>query len=460
MSFIDRVRESAAASFAIMAERLTRENRLRPDGARTGGRTIAGVRVTPDQAMTIAAVWACVRYLSQTTAQLPWNVRQRLPNMESGSIVAVNSPIQSLLHFRPSPEWSSFQFRETLTHWALRWGNGYAEIERSAAGIPVALHPIHPERVKVVRDLDTGELIYEVYNSFTQPPVSVPAMDMFHIRGFGEGPVGVNVINYAGESLGWVKAVQVYGAAFFGNGMNPAGVVINKRKLTEDGLRAQKLEFEQLHKGPTRAHKTAFLDQDADWKKITFNPRESQLTDIQAALVTEVCRWFGVPPHKIMDLSRATFSNIEHQAIEVVVDSVTPWAKRFEDEGDYKLFSARGRRQYFTRIELKGLMRGDMETRSKFYGEMVRMGAYSPNMVLGLEDMTPIGSEGDIHVMQGQMMPLEAIERQKDAPLAPAVPAPTEDGEAGDLDDDDPDANSAIDSFDKLMGETANAVSE
>jgi hypothetical protein len=35
-----------------------------------------------------------------------------------------------------------------------------------------------------------------------------------------------------------------------------------------------------------------------------------------------------VPPHKVMHLLRATFSNIEHQSIEVVVDSVTPWARR------------------------------------------------------------------------------------------------------------------------------------
>jgi hypothetical protein len=36
---------------------------------------------------------------------------------------------------------------------------------------------------------------------------------MFHIRGFGEGPVGVNVMAYAAQSMGWAKAAQLFGAS-------------------------------------------------------------------------------------------------------------------------------------------------------------------------------------------------------------------------------------------------------
>jgi phage portal protein BeeE len=59
---------------------------------------------------------------------------------------------------------------------------------------------------------------------------------MFHVRGFGDGPVGVNVIHYAAQSIGWARAAQLFGAAFFGNGANVSTVVINKTKISEDGL--------------------------------------------------------------------------------------------------------------------------------------------------------------------------------------------------------------------------------
>jgi phage portal protein BeeE len=57
----------------------------------------------------------------------------------------------------------------------------------------------------------------------------------FHVRGFGEGVVGVNVIHYAAQSLGWAKAAQLYGAGFFGNGALPSVVVKNKKAMSPAG---------------------------------------------------------------------------------------------------------------------------------------------------------------------------------------------------------------------------------
>jgi phage portal protein BeeE len=89
--------------------------------------------------------------------------------------------------------------------------------------------------------ISRGDLYYEIFNSGSgdlggSAHTTLAAKNMFHVRGFGEGPVGVNVIAYASQSLGWARAVQLFGASFFGNGMNPAGVVINKKPLKPGGL--------------------------------------------------------------------------------------------------------------------------------------------------------------------------------------------------------------------------------
>jgi HK97 family phage portal protein len=397
-----------------LLNRLTTEPR-HPDASRvsSSSRTLAGVTITPDSAVTIATVWACLRYLSQTVAVLPWHVMR---DGKSGAEIVPTHSVDWLIYKRPNPEWSSFQFRETLTHWALRWGNGYAEIERDQAGRPFALWPIHPERMAVCRDGESGELYYEVSNG-SGGKVEIAAKDMFHVRGFGEGPVGVNVIHYAAQSLGWARAAQLFGATFFGNGANPAGVVINKSKIGVDGLERQRLEFDQINKGIRNAHRTAHLGGDGDYKRIGLNAEESQLIEVHQHLVEEICRWFGVPPHKVMHLLRATFSNIEHQAIEVVVDSVSPWVKRFEDEADFKLFG-QNRQSFYTKMNMRALMRGDNAGRASFYKEMVGIGAYSPNRVLELEDENTIGPQGDIHVMQSQWTTLDKIGKE------PAKPAP------------------------------------
>lgn len=387
------------------------------------GRTKSGIRINEDNALTISAVWACVRFISQSIAALPWQIiddRTKKP-------VSMSVPAQRLLD-RPSPEWSSMQFRETLLFWALRRGNGYAEIERDVLGNPRVLHPLHPDRVTVMRDVNDGELFYTVDVS-GRNPVILNAEDVFHIRGLGEGPVGLSVIAYAAESLGWAKAVQMFGAGFFGEGATPAGVVMMKKPLQPEGLAALKAEFQKVYSGAKNAGKTAFLDNDMEYKPLTVDPDKGQFIETNQFLIDEVCRWFGVPPHKIYKLLNATFSNIEHQSIEVVTDSLKPWAKRFEDEAKYKLLG-NNRAGHINKINLKGLLAGDTAARLAWYRGMREIGVLNADDILMLEDMPVIGKArgGQKFTMQGQYTTLEMIgETPEPAPApAPAAPEPPE----------------------------------
>jgi hypothetical protein len=117
---------------------------------------------------------------------------------------------------------------------------------------------------------------------------------------------------------------------------------------------------------------------------------------------------------------RATFSNIEHQSIEVVQDSLAPWATRFEQEADYKLFGPNNRQGFFTKIYLQALLRGDTAARASFYKTMREIGVLSVNEILALEDMNTIGSDGDKRVMQSQFTTLEKIGETPEPTTAPS----------------------------------------
>lgn len=384
------------------------------------GRTLAGVRITPDNAVQVSAVWACLRYLSQTVAVLPWHVmRQR----EKGATIARGHPVDQLLHGRPNPEWSSFQFRETLLHWALRWGNGYAEIERDDGGRPLALWPIHPQRVQPMRD-EAGRLFFRVENGAGQRPTDLDFLDVFHLRGFGDGPVGVNVVEYAAETIGWARAAQLFGASFFGSGLNATGVITSTRSLSAQAWERLRIRFRRLYGGPG-GERVLMLDNGMEFKPIAIEPEKGQFIETNQHLVEEICRFFGVPPHKVMHMLRSTNNNVEAQVVEVVVDSVGPWVKRFEDEADFKLL---GGRIWATKMNLNALMRGDPASRAAFYQVMRQQGVFSANDILGIEDMDPIPAEqgGDKRVMQSQYTTLERIGEDEPAEAEPAEAEPAE----------------------------------
>ena len=365
------------------------------------GRTLAGVYVDAESALKNATVWACIQYLTRTVAQLPWRVGRELSN--GGFEVAGTHPADYLLHKRPNPEMGSFNFRQTLLGWALRYGNGYAEIERDARGAVYALWPIHPDRVSVKRD-DQGQLVYEVWNERGGPSYLASA-DVYHIRGFGDGVCGLNVIEYAAQSVGWAQATEVFGSTFFGEGMNPTGIISTEKAMSIEASKRLKEEFKQLYAGP-KGDRTAILDGGLKFEKVAYTPEDGQFIETRQHQVEEICRWFGVPPHKVMHLLRATFSNIEHQSIEVVVDSITPWVKIFEEEADFKLFPARS--NLISKMNLKGLLRGDATARAAFYKAMFETGALTPDDILRAEDMNPIGGEeGNARFVSNNVQPLK-----------------------------------------------------
>jgi HK97 family phage portal protein len=90
------------------------------------------VRVSADSAMRLAAVYACVRVLSETLAALPLVVYRARP--DGGKDRLKDHWLYQLLGRRPNRFQNPFEFRETLQgHLALR-GNAYCQIVSNARG--------------------------------------------------------------------------------------------------------------------------------------------------------------------------------------------------------------------------------------------------------------------------------------------------------------------------------------
>jgi HK97 family phage portal protein len=387
-------------------------------GAHTG-RSTSGIRIDQYNALTQSTVWACHRYLTQTGGQLPARVMRATGE---SSIRVPNHPVASVLTWRANPELAPFQFKETMLGWAIMRGNGVAEIERDSVGRAVWLWPIHPERITFLRDAATGELIYRVSNGLGRPQVDLKSWEVFHLRGYGDGPVGLSVIEHAAETIGWAKATEMFGAAFFGNGLN-AGGAIQGGKLDKAGIDRLYKDIDDRHRGVGKAHRPLYLDGGMEYVKTQTTPNEAQFIEAAQHQVEEICRWFGVPPQKVGHLLRMTFNNVEQLSIEVVVDSITPWAIRFEEEANFKLFG-QNRGGFFVKLDLKGLLRGAFKDRQEGLQVMRRNGAINADEWRELEDMGPMkGTKGGAkYIVEANMTTLDKV--GEEPPKPPPAPAP------------------------------------
>jgi HK97 family phage portal protein len=385
----------------------------------------SGEFISGDTALKQAAVWGCLSYLSRTVAQLPWRVLRP----DSTKAENTSHPVYRLLRVRPHVELGPFTFKELMVGRAASRGNAVAIIRRNNRGDPIALEPVHPDRVTFGRDDATGELLYNILQN-DGSTATLGALDVFHLRGYGEGSVGLDVIEYAAESIGWARATETFGAAWFKQGMAPSGILKMKQKLTPGGKDELQKEIEEKFGGAKNAHRTLIMDFEGDYQRLAADPVVAQLIQTRQHQVEDICRWFGVPPHKVMHLLRATFSNIEHQSIEVVVDSITPWCLRMEEEANFKLFG-RNPAGVYTKLDLKGLLRGDYKSRQEGLQIQRRNGIINADEWRALEDMDPIAGEGgDKYIVEGNMIELEYVGEAAEPP-EPAAPAaqPGEDPE-------------------------------
>jgi HK97 family phage portal protein len=379
----------------------------------SGTASTSGVPVTENTALNATAVLACVKILAETVASLPLPVYQRLE--PRGKVRASNHPLYSLLHDQPNPEMTSFLFRETLQGHLGTWGNAYAEIEWDMTrGWPKALWPLRPDRMEPKRE--NGKIVY-IYRLPDGTQVKLPAFRVFHIPGFGyDGLIGYSPISLAKDAIGLSMAAEQYNNRFFKNDGRPGGALRHPGKLTETSHDRLKKSWEEMHTGLSNAHRVAILEEGMEFQEIGFPPETAQLLSTRKFQVQEIARIYRVPLHMVGDLERATFSNIEHQAIEFVVHTVRPWLVRWEQTITSKLLMA-DKQNHFAEFVIDGLLRGDTQARFEAYSKGFSVGAFSVNEILELENRNPIGKEGDERFVPMNLVPLsmakEVIEPQE-----------------------------------------------
>ena len=400
-------------------------------GAGWFNRSLAAVNVTPASSLQVAAVYAAVRVISQAVKGLPWRTYEQ--RQDGTRVEAPGHPVNSLLMRSAGPLMDARTWREQMLVSALLYGNGYAEIVRDPAGRSTELWFIHPERVTVY--VDGAQLIYGVGGT-DRGVTYLPSESVFHVKGLSlDGLVGVPVIHYAAETIGTAIASDEFTSAFLGNGAAPSGVLKHPQRLGPEAKKELRQDWQTLYGGSRNSGRVAVLESGLEYEAISIPQADAQFIEGRQFSVTEIARFFGVPPHKIADLTQAKWANIEAEQINFAQDSVMPWALRFEAEADRKLYR---QPRYYSKMNLNGLMRGDSAARAEFYTKLFTVGALSSDEIRDLEDYNPVpgGKQHFIPLNLGTLT--GAKKREEKANQPPPAPQPPPDPAAND-DDGPPD---------------------
>lgn len=373
-----------------------------------GRRSASGTYVSENTAMCIGAVFACVRLISGTLSALPFITYERL--QPRGKRRATDYFAYQLLHDRFNEEQTSMEAREMLQGHLLLRGNAYAAIDRDGYGMPVRIVPLHPDHV-IPRRLRTGELVYDWRPTDGQQPrvFRQDQHEIMHLRSFigKDGITGMSVIEMARESFGMALALEEYGARMFSHGAAFTGMLKHPGRMKADKHEQLRKDFAEKYSGLENAWKPLILEEGMDWVTIGMNAHDAEFLASRKFQISDVARWFLVPPHMVGDVERSTSwgSGIEQQMQGFLNFTMSYWFKLWEQDVKRDLIPQEDSDRYFAEFLLEGLLRADTAARGEFYSKMFGIGAFSPNDILEKENMNGYHG-GDEHFMPLNMMPV------------------------------------------------------
>jgi len=381
-----------------------------------GRETATGVKVSEDSALRFTPYFAGLRLISETVGQMPliyyqYVMRGREPRRGKDRAVGENN--YWLLHASPNPEMDAVSFKSALTGQAVAWGNAYAEIEWDMKNGEVrALWPLNTSKMKLKRDDKTRELIF----GYTTPDGithALPPFRVWHLSGFGlNGITGFNNVEQSREALGLGMALQETSSRFFGNGARPGVVLEFPLKLSKEAKKNNIDHWNEAYGGLSNVNRAAILDEGITLKEVGIPPATAQQLESRTFQIQEVSRMLNVTPHKLMELSHATYSNIEHQDLEFLKYTMGIWFRRWEQSSNRKLILPSERRSYFYEFLEESLLKADSKARAEFYKALFNLGAMSPNDIREKENMNPIEDpSGDKTYIMTNMAPLDMAEQ-------------------------------------------------
>jgi HK97 family phage portal protein len=355
-----------------------------------GGPTSSGVTINEGSAETLSSVYACVGFLTDQIAQ----VRCSLVDVTTKAPIR-DSMLYTVLHDLPNPEMTAFDFRQTMMRWLLLWGNAYAQVMRDGSGQVIALWPLRTDRMKVDRtrggtlrytyDLPDGTKQAFAFNG-DRPPIHhwrINALD---------GINGRSPIRLLRESLGLTKAAEEFGARWFGSGSRPSGILTSDQKLTVDGAKRMRDDWERLHAGTDQAHKVAVLEQGLKFQPITVPPEDAQFLETRNFQIEEVARIYRIPPYAIGHTKNSTSwgSGIESQKNGLVTFTIDPHLEQIAEASRRDFLGRRGFERYDIVHDTTKLQRGDLATRMGAYSTGLNAGVYRVNEVRAMEGLPAI----------------------------------------------------------------------
>lgn len=350
-------------------------------------------QITNSNSHKFLEVYACTNVLSDDIAKLPVKVYQNV----KGKLNRVRSdehPVAKLLSKSPNVNMTPFVFKKLMMVDILHSGNFIAWIVRDQShsininelnqGVQ-AIVPLSQESTTIM--LDKTDYSYWYRTEYNGKTYDLKPEDVIHVKDFSrDGVVGRSPIEVIREqAVSNAQATDFNKHLLESEGV-PRGILKINTSVSKEARDRVRKEWSEKNSGKN----IAVIDNGLDFQQVGLQQSDMQFVEAMKWNQQQIASVYKVPLHKINILDHATFSNIEHQSLDYVKNTIQPFVVQIEEEFTRKLFTESEQKNgYYIKFNLDSELRGDAKTRAEVQEIKLRNGVNTINELRAQDEESP-----------------------------------------------------------------------
>jgi HK97 family phage portal protein len=270
-----------------------------------------------------------VKLIAEAAAALPLVLQDRERRYDAHPVLA--------LMRQPNGAQGRAELLEALFGQLLLSGNAYVEAVPGEGPLPLELHVLRSDRMKVVPGADGWPVAYEYAVGARKHrfEVSGDVSPICHVKAFHplDDHYGFSPMQAAAMAVDVHNSASRWSKSLLDNAARPSGALVwsggdGQGVMAEEQFQRLSDEIQANYQGARNAGRPMVLEGGLDWKPMGFSPSDMEFQKTKEAAAREIALAFGVPPMLLGIQGDATYANYQEAHRAFFRLTVLPLATR------------------------------------------------------------------------------------------------------------------------------------
>lgn len=373
--------------------------------------TSLGIRDVPEEALSEATYFACMKVLCESIGKLPLKLLKY--DDKAGVTNARYHPLYRIVHDRPNKYMTSSTFWSTVEFNRNHFGNAYVLIDGAGQDMSLWILPsneieIWYDDMKILGDIPD---IYYIY-SHGGKRYKFGSEEILHFKTSNmiDGIEGVSVQNQLKMTVSGGSKSQKLINQMYDSGFTAKAVLQYTGSLSDENVKTFVKGIEDYAKGKLKGkgiENIIPVPLGANLTPLNVKLADNQFIEVRQYTSLQIASAFGIRPYQIGDYTKSSYASAEAQQLSFYVDTLLYIVKQYEEELTYKLLSSDDIQSgYHFKFNIDVILRADFATKVNTLSTAVNSFLMTPDEARAKLDLGHVEG-GDKLLGNGASIPVQ-----------------------------------------------------